>query len=73
MEKHIILDRKDFDFFDKENNYYTNKDSILYFCISTSRQISYKFEVYFFFFFNKIKHVSLLAPGNKLRTYLLKD
>ena len=73
MEKHIILDRKDFDFFDKENNYYTNKDSILYFCISTSRQISYKFEVYFLSEFNKIKHVSLLAPGNKLRTYLLKD
>ena len=73
MEKHIILDKKDFEEFDKEDSYYTNKDSSLNFCLFSSRQISYKFQAYFLSDFSKIKHSSLLAPGYKLRTYLLKD
>ena len=73
MEKHIILDKKDFEVFDKEDSYYSNRDSTLHFCLFSSRQISYKFQAYFLSDFNKIKHSSLLAPGYKLRTYLLKD
>ena len=73
MEKHIILDSKDFENFNKEEPYYTDKDSILNFCLFSSRQFSYKFEAYFLSDFNKVKHSSILSPGYKLRTYLLKD
>ena len=73
MEKHIILDKKEFDIFDKEENYYTNKDSILHFCLYSQRQISYIFQAYFLTSFEKIKHTSMLSPGNTLRAYLLKD
>ena len=73
MEKHIILDKKDFDAFDKEDNYYAEKDSILHLCLYSQRQISYIFQAYFLTSFEKIKHTSILSPGNKLRAYLLKD
>ena len=73
MEKHIILDKNDFKFFDKEESFYSNKDSTLNFCLYSARQISYKFQAYFLSDFGKIKHSSLLAPGYKFRTYLLKD
>ena len=73
MEKHIILDKKDFDFFDKEEGYYYNKDSTLHFCLFSKRQISYQFQAYFLSDFSKIKHESILAPGYKIRSYLLKD
>ena len=73
MEKHIILDKKDFDYFDKEDPYYENKDSVLNMCLYSQRQISYTFQAYFLTSLEKIKHTSILAQGNKLRGYLLKD
>ena len=72
MEKHIILDKKDFDVFDKEENY-NNRDSVLHLCLYNIRQISYTFQAYFLTSFEKIGHVGILASGNKIRGYLLKD
>ena len=72
MEKHIILDKKDFDIFDKEKNY-NNKDSVLHLCLYNIRQISYTFQAYFLTSFEKIDHNGILTPGNKIRGYLLKD
>ena len=78
MEKHIILNKADFEFFDKEknnneNNYINNENDILHLCLFSSQQISYKIQAYFLSDFNKIQHSSILAPGYKFRTYLLKD
>ena len=73
MEKHIILDKKDFEYFDKEDPYYENKDSVLNMCLYSQRQISYTFQAYFLTSLEKIKHESILTQGNKLRAYLLKD
>ena len=77
MEKHIILNKADFEFFDKENNnennYINNENDILHLCLFSSQQISYKIQAYFLSDFNKIQHSSMLAPGYKFRTYLLKD
>ena len=73
MEKHIILDNKDFEEFDKEEGYYYNRDSKLNLCLFSGRQVSYQLQAYFLSDFNKIAHSSILSPGYKLRTYLLKD
>ena len=73
MEKHIILDKKDFDYFDKEDPYYEKKDSILNMCLYSQRQISYAFQAYFLTSLEKIHHTSILTQGDKLRAYLLKD
>ena len=72
MEKHIILDKKDFDIFDKEENY-TNRDSVLHLCLYNVRQISYTFQAYFLTKFEEIGHVGMLTTGNSIRGYLLKD
>ena len=72
MEKHIILDKKDFDVFDKEENY-TNRDSVLHLCLYNVRQISYTFQAYFLTKFEEIGHVGMLTTGNSIRGYLLKD
>ena len=72
MEKHIILDKKDFEAFDKEENY-NNRDSVLHLCLYNVRQISYTFQAYFLTSFEKIGHVGILTTGNKIRGYLLKD
>ena len=73
MEKHIILDSKDFQAFDKEESYYYNRDSKLYICLFSGRQVSYQFQAYFLSDFSKVAHSGILSPGYKLRTYLLKD
>ena len=73
MEKHIILDSKDFNAFDKEESYYYGRDSKLNLCLFSGRQLSYRFQAYFLSDFNKIAHISKLSPGYKVRTYLLKD
>ena len=73
MEKHIILDKKDFDIFDRDEEYYKNKDSILHLCLYSQRQVSYIFQAYFLSSYDKVYHSSILNQGNKLRGYLLKD
>ena len=72
MEKHIILDKKDFDAFDKEENY-SNKDSVLHLCLYNVRQISYTLQAYFLTSFESIGHIGILTTGNSIRGYLLKD
>ena len=73
MEKHIILDKKDFEAFDKEEPSYENKDSILNMCLYSQRQISYSIQAYFLTSLDKVHHISSLTQGNMLRAYLLKD
>ena len=73
MEKHIILDKKDFDAFDKEVPSNENKDSVLHMCLYSQRQVSYSIQAYFLTSLEKIHHTSNLMQGNKLRAYLLKD
>ena len=73
MERHIILDKKDFDVFDKDESDYMDKDSVLHLCLYSQRQISYTFQAYFLTSFEKVMHFSYLNRGNKIRGYLLKD
>ena len=72
-EKHIILDKNDFDTFDKDVPSFSNKDSVLNMCLYSQRQISYVFQAYFLTSFERIKHNSILSEGDKIRGYLLKD
>ena len=73
MEQHIILEKKDFDAFDKEEPSFENKDSVLNMCLYSQRQISFSIQAYFLTSLEKIFHTSILTQGNKLRAYLLKD
>ena len=73
MEKFILLDRKDFDTFDQESNYYSSRDSTLHFCIYSTQKISYTIKPYYLSQLNKLGDNHVLMQGNKLRGYLLKD
>ena len=73
MERHIILDKKDFDVFDKDDESFVGKDSVLHLCLFSQRQISYTFQAYFLTSFEKVIHTSILNQGNKIKGYLLKN
>ena len=75
-QRHIMLNKTNFDFFDKENPKYINKDSFLHFCVYSNRETSFISSIYFL---NKMQNLkefhdaNMLLPGNKIRGYLLKD
>ena len=72
-QKYIILDRKDFDTFDQEQNYYSSRDSTLNFCVYSTNHISYTVKAYFLNDLSKDEENTILLQGNKLRGYLLQD
>ena len=73
MEKYIILEKKDFDKFDEEENYSYGRDSLLHFSLYSKTQISYSIQAYYLTSLNKIPQENVLMPGYKLTGYLLKD
>ena len=73
LEKYILLDKNNFDIFDNENNEFSNKDSILHFCIYSRKVTSYTLKVYYLTSLNNNKGNHYLMQGNKVRGYLLKD
>ena len=73
LQKYIILDKKDFDAFDQEQNYYSGRDSTLNFCVYSTNHISYTIKTYFLNDLEKDDESNILLQGNKLRGYLLKD
>ena len=73
MEEYIILSKSDFDKFDEEERYYYGKDSVLHFCLYSSKQISYTVKAYYLASLNKVDQSNILMEGYKLKGYLLKD
>ena len=73
MEKYIILTKKDFEDFDKEEYYYSQRDSVLQFCLYSTKQISYTIRAYYLTSLDKLEQDNILMQGNQLKGYLLKD
>ena len=73
MEKYIILDKKDFDKFDQDENYSYGRNSVLHFCLYSLNHISYTLQAYYLTSLSKIGQENILMPGYQLKGYLLKD
>ena len=73
MEKYIILSKSDFDIFDQEESFFNGKDSVLHFCLYSSKKISYSINAYYLASLDKLGQNNILMQGYKLKGYLLKD
>ena len=73
MEKYIILDKKDFDIFNQDDNYSNRINSVLHFCLYSIKQISYTIQAYYLTSLDKVVQNNILMSGYQLRGYLLQD
>ena len=71
--KYILLNKKDFDAFDKEDSYYSERDSVLNFCLYSWKKVSYTIRAYYLSLIDKLRTSNILMKGDSIQGYLLKD
>ena len=70
-DKSILLQKNDFDTFDKESNTQSiNDPKILYFCIHGEQMASYKLSINFLSEIESLQRYNIISPGSELTGYL---
>jgi hypothetical protein len=70
-DKSILLQKNDFDTFDRElNTPSLNQPKILYFCIHGEQMASYKLSINFLSEIESLQRYNIISPGSELTGYL---
>ena len=71
--KIILLEKKDFNIFKNNNNYYNSNQDILYFCIRPRLDSSYTINMYYLNDSDKMQRFNILEPNIETLGYLSKN